>query len=423
MNHNSKHLLQVAHLKFNSLFILLAICIGLISVFFVKVVEYAFSLFLYLVPILNLWILVYVPAMMLVIVFLLKKYFPEAEGSGIPQVIAIRKMDEEKINYFFQIRAIFSKILLIFLGTLGGGTLGREGATVQIGASLMNLLGKNLSLTRKKTMLIIGAASGLASAFNTPLGGIVFALEELIKTKHINFNLLKLTGIAISGIVAIPILGNYSYFGRVDRSLLFYQNEIFLIAVIIGLVSGVLSIIFTRIVRFLMLDETPLVKWRKSNPYKNALICGLIVATIGILSHGLSFGNGYHESKMALDNQLKLPASYVFYKMLSAIFTTSSGIPGGYFATSLAIGNGIGAIVHDVIALGNVQQYYLLGMVAFLAALTRAPITAIVMVLQISSTQVFTLPIIVAALVATLVANLFGKGVYEYQVDKITHNH
>lgn len=414
-----RHYTNQKLIKFNCIFIGTSILIGLIAVIFVKLVELSYAGFMYLEPILGLWLLLYVPAMMVLIVYLLRNYFPESEGSGLPQVIAINSLDSNKIDRIFSLRSIFSKIFLICLGTLSGGTLGREGATVQIGASLMNQISKNMSITRRKSLLIIGAASGLASAFNTPLGGIVFAFEELMRTRNHKVSILKITGIAISGIVAISILGNYSYFGRVDRALLFYHDDIWVAAVIVGLVAGIFSIVFTRVVRLFMLDQSPLVTWRKNNPYKNAIYSGLIVALVGILSHGLSFGNGYHESQQALNNHLILPHSYVFYKMLSTLFTTNSGIPGGYFATSLAIGNGIGGIVYDFLQIGNHQQLYILGMVAFLAAITRAPATAIVMVIQVSATQVFTLPLIISALVATLVANLSGKGIYEYQVEKI----
>lgn len=416
------HYLKARYVKFNLLFVLLAILIGLVSVFFVKIVELAFKIFLYLEPILGWWLVVYVPLMMIGIVFLLRRYFPEAEGSGMPQALAISKMNVKQMDKIFALRSIFSKMLLIFLGTLCGGTLGREGATVQIGASLMNLLGKNLSLQRRRIMLIVGAASGLASAFNTPMGGILFAFEELLKTRRLKFSLLKITAIAISGIVSISVLGNYSYFGRVSRDLMFFHDSIFIAAVVIGLVAGGISVLFARIVRFFMLDKSPLVSWRKNNPYKNALYCGVIVAVVGIISGGLAFGNGYHESRMALDGQIVLPPSYVFYKLASALFTTNSGIPGGYFATSLAIGNGIGGLIHSIWAVANPQQYYLLGMVAFLASLTRAPATSIMMVLQVSSSQIFTLPLIVAALTATLFANLWGDGIYEYQVEKYVHS-
>jgi H+/Cl- antiporter ClcA len=417
-----RYLLSPKQLCLNLKFVALCILIGLISVIFVKIVEYAYNAFLYLEPRLGFWLIIYVPVMMVLIVYLLRNFFPEAEGSGLPQVLAIRDLSEKKINGIFNLKSIFSKILLISLGTLSGGTLGREGATVQIGASLMNQLSSSASIQRRRTMLIVGAASGLASAFNTPLGGIVFAFEELIRVKSERINMLKMSGIAISGIISISILTNYSYFGRVERELLLYNNRIFIAAVIIGIIAGIFSLVFSRLVRFLMLENNPLSNWRKNNPYKNAIYSGIIVALVGLASHGLSFGNGYHESRLALDNELILPSSYVFYKSLSAIFTTNSGIPGGYFATSLAIGNGIGGLVHHLLNWDNPQQFYLLGMVAFLASLTRAPATAIVMVIQISASQIFSLPLIVAALIATGCANLGGKGIYEYQVEKLSAN-
>ncbi|RTL12880.1 MAG: chloride channel protein [Neisseriaceae bacterium] len=411
-----KHYNRLIYYKFNLKFVMLAVIIGLISVFFVKAVEFAYSIFLYLEPRLGWWLIVYVPSIMLVIIFLLRRFFPEAEGSGIPQALAISQMSEAKIDSVFALRSILSKILLIFLGTLSGGTLGREGATVQIGATVMNQLGRKLSLPRRRVMLIVGAAAGLASAFNTPLGGIVFAFEELIKSPRSHIGLLKIAAIAISGIVTIYFLGNYSYFGRVERDLLFFNDWVFLVAIIIGVIAGLISVVFAKIVRWFSIDDTLLTRWRRNNPYKNAVYCGVLVALIGLASGGLSFGNGYHESKLALDGQLILPPSYVLYKLLSALFTTNAGIPGGYFATSLAIGNGIGGLFHHFCMFDNPQQYYLLGMVAFLAALTRAPATAIIMVIQVSSSQVFTLPLIVAALSATLIGNLFGKGIYEYQI-------
>lgn len=411
--------LKPGYIKFHLEFVFLAVAIGLISAFFAKACEIGFKIFIHIEQLLGLWIIGYVPLVLLIIVFLLKKFLPEAEGSGIPQALAVgHEIPEKNLDKIFCFRLIFSKIFLVFLGTLGGATTGREGPTIHIGATLMNVLGKKHSLIRRKTLLLVGAASGLASAFNTPMGGVVFAFEELLNHSKIKFSLLKIAAIAISGIVSISIMGNYSYFGRVKRELLFYNDKIFIAAVITGIIAGIFSAIFARFVRILMIDDNFLVKWRKENPYKNAIVCGIIVAVVGILSAGLSFGNGYYESIRALSGQITLPPSYAFYKTISSLFSTSSGIPGGYFATSLAIGNGIGSFIHGILAVGNIQQYSLLGMVAFLAALTRAPATSITMVLQISASQVFGLPLIVAGLTATFVANYYGKGIYEYQVQK-----
>lgn len=408
------------YLKFNLIFVILAIIIGLVATVFAKICEFGFSNFIKIEHFLGYWVIVYIPIMLLVAVYLLRNYFPEAEGSGIPQVLAIsQNLSIKNINKIFNPRLIITKIGLVFVGTLAGATIGREGPTIHIGATIMDLIGKKYSLERRKILLLTGAAAGLASAFNTPIGGIIFAYEELIKGSQLKFSILKICAIAISGIVSISIVGNYSYFGRVDRYLLFYQDKIFVVAIVIGGITALLSMGFTRLVKIFILNNNPVVRWRHNNPYKNTVLCGIIIAIAGLLSKGLSFGNGYRESVAVLSGSIHLPANYVFYKSLSSIFSTSSGVPGGYFATSLAIGSGIGSFVYHIFSLGNLQQYCLLGMVGFLAALLRAPATAIIMVLQISSTQIFALPLIVSALVATLVANLDGQGIYEYQMQKL----
>lgn len=367
----------------------------------------------------HLWILLIIPSGFLVIVYLIKNHFPEAEGSGVPQALALNHTKNlEKLNHFFVPKVIFSKFIFVVLGTAVGATIGREGPTVQIGATIMLFGKKDLSNAKKKFFLVVGAAAGLASAFNTPIGGIIFAFEELSRGASQKLIMLKVTGIAASGVIAMLLVGNYSYFGRVERDLLYYNGEIFIIAVIIGVFAALCCYIFSKIVYIITLCPTSKInQWRKSNPYINSLVFGLLIAIIGLVSHGLSFGNGYVESREALNGNLNLPQFYFIYKMLGSIFSTSSGVPGGYFATSLAIGNGIGSLIHNIYAIANMQQYCLLGMVAFLAALTRAPVTAIVMVLQVTSSQVFTLPLILAALTATWIAQLMGRSIYDYQIE------
>lgn len=399
-------------------FIFLAAMIGIFSVFFAKSCEVAFDYFLYMFHHAHYWIFLIIPMGSLIICYLIKNYFPEAEGSGIPQALALNHTnDMQKLSKFFIPRAIFSKYIFVVLGTAIGATIGREGSTIQIGATIMTFGKNHLSNKKKKFLLVVGAGAGLASAFNTPIGGIVFVLEELSKCIPQKFNIVKITGISVAGVVTMLLAGNYSYYGRVSRDLLNYDWKIFVVAIVIGIFAAFNNYIFSRLVYHLTVSSKSKINiLRKKHIYINSIICGLLIALIGILSSGLSFGNGYIESRAALSGSEHLPQFYFIYKMLGSLFSTASGIPGGYFATSLAIGNGIGEFVHHISAVANIQQYGLLGMVAFLAALTRAPVTAIVMVLQITSSQVFTMPLIIAALVATWVGNLLGKSIYEYQI-------
>jgi H+/Cl- antiporter ClcA len=411
--------LTISRFKQLSLFIFLAALIGVFAVFFAISCSYAFKLFQIANIKLGCYSLLIIPAGFVMIVYLIKNYFPEAEGSGMPQVIALGHTEEiDKLSRFFVARAIFSKYIFIVLGTCLGASIGREGSTVQIGATIMTLGHKNLSRLQRKTLLTAGAAAGLAAAFNTPLGGIVFLFEELARGITVRNNIFKISIIAGSGIVAVLLAGNHSYFGTVGHSQLDYRWSIFPVALVIGIFAALNNFIFARLVHYSTLSKTSMLnKFRIKHPYLISLVAGFMIALIGILSSGLSFGNGYVESTQSLAGLIKLPQVYYIYKMLASYFSTLSGVPGGYFATSLAIGNGIGSFVHSIIDVANVQQYALLGMVAFLAALTQAPVTSLVMVLQITYSQTFTLPLIVACLVATWLSMLLNRSIYDYQIE------
>ncbi len=401
------------------LFFLMAIFIGVFAVFFAKSCNIAFNCFLTMFNHVGYWILLIIPCGFIVITYLIIQYFPEAEGSGIPQSLALGHTDDiSKLSKFFIARTIFSKYIFIVMGTGFGATVGREGSTVQIGATVMTLFRKNLSDVKKKALLTAGAAAGLAAAFNTPLGGIVFLLEELAKGISLKHNLAKITAIAVSGVVAVLLAGNYSYYGIVAHTLLSYDWKIFIVAIIIGIFAALNNYVFSKVVYITTASPFSYInKIRKKHPLLTSVICGLLVAVVGILSHGLSFGNGYVESRESLSGVRELPMFYYVFKMFGSILSTASGVPGGYFATCLAIGNGMGSFVHHFFAVANSQQYALLGMVAFLSALTQAPVTSLVMILQVTYTQMFTLPLIVACLTATWISSMLDKSIYDYQIN------
>ena len=406
-------------------FFFLAFLIGLFSVAFAKSVDLSFQLFLHISKILNYWLLLYVPCGFVAVTYVVNRFFPEASGSGMPQALAIEHVNNaDKLKKMFYPRLIISKFIAIVMGTLFGATIGREGPTVQIGATILSYTQQRISLKQRKILLKIGASAGLAAAFNTPLGGMVFAMEELFRDTKLKLNLAQISAIAIAGLTSVIIIGNNSYFGRVSREVLYYDPlKVIPLAIIIGICSGLLAFLFSRCVHYTTISHTSKYNlWRMRNPLINAFICGGLIAAVGLFSHGLSFGNGYHESSKALAGSEHLPDLYVVYKMLGSLLSTSSGVPGGYFATSLSIGEGVGSLIQGIINVAPAEQYYILGMVAFLAAMTQAPITSITMVLQTTSSQVFLLPIMVAALVSTYIASLCDKGIYHYQIKKFTEH-
>jgi H+/Cl- antiporter ClcA len=178
-------------------------------------------------------------------VWLTRRYFPGAEGSGIPQVIAILHDDGTLAPRLLSIRILIGKIAVSFLSILGRFTIGREGPTIHVGAALMFNLRRfyprrfrairGIELERR--LALAGAAAGLSAAFNAPLAGVVFAIEELTRSFEQRTSGVLITAIIFAGVVSLGLQGNYTYFGTIDVSGHF--PDLLAVAVLmIGVVSG-----------------------------------------------------------------------------------------------------------------------------------------------------------------------------------------
>jgi H+/Cl- antiporter ClcA len=194
---------------------------GLIAVLYTKLFELAQKANLYILGIHEWLLIIITPICFLISWWIVKKFAPFARGSGIPQVMAAIQFsnpkDNHKVSIMLSLKTIFFKITSSLILVFGGGAIGREGPTIQIAGSIFRKVNQWLPIwwpkISKKNMIITGAAAGLAAAFNTPLGGIVFAVEELSKT-HINyFKTAVFTAVIIAGLTAQAILGPYLYLG------------------------------------------------------------------------------------------------------------------------------------------------------------------------------------------------------------------
>lgn len=184
------------------------------------------------------------PACFVLSWLIVSKYAPYARGSGIPQVSASIELSNPRkyhlVNRFLSLKILFIKIASSLIMVLGGGAVGREGPTIQIAGSIFKKINDILPdwypKISKKNMLITGAASGLAAAFNTPLGGIVFTIEELTKTHFSYFKSALITGVIIAGLTALNILGPYLYLGypKVNNLLWWIIFPVILVALISG---------------------------------------------------------------------------------------------------------------------------------------------------------------------------------------------
>jgi len=402
---------------FHLRFLFLCILAGIGSGYFTLITNQAYFYFKQLYQYSPYSIFIWTPTVFCLIAFLFKHYFPYAGGSGLSQGYALDAFAQYELKNTYSIKTMFGKILLT-LGSIGSGaSLGREGPSIQICSAIFGSM-KGLSLKHKKLFIRLGSGIGVATAFNAPLGGIIFVLEEYLKVSRIEINNLLLLGIIIAGYTGTLIYGDYSYMGRVPTSLLTYHWQTIVLSIIAGIICGLAGAALTRFIVYFTVNQGQFwYAFSRKHYLCLAIFFGFCVALLGFLSDGASFGNGAVEVKYVLDNGLSLPWHYGLTKSLGTLFSIAANAPGGYFSTALSIGAGLMDTVHRLWPILPVEQFYLLGMVGFLAAITNAPITAVAMMLSIViDSQYFLLPMILSSLTASYLANLFGDSVYHQQV-------
>ncbi len=344
--------------------------------------------------------------------WLARRYFPNTQGSGIPQAIAARqyKTTEER-SRFVSLRVAVGKVLLTLMGLAVGASTGREGPTVQVGASIMFLIGK-LTPNRQPGLILAGSAAGLAAAFNTPLAGIVFAIEEMSRSFEVRTSGLIIGAVILAGMTSLALLGDYTYFGSTSSMLA--TGTDWLAVPFCGLVGGLCGGVFSRLL-IAAADGFPRLNWKwvTQHPVLFALVCGLAVAICGFLSGGDVYGTGYEQAKGVLHGTASLPLYYMPLKFIATVASSISGIPGGIFSPSLSVGAGFGADVARFFPSAPIGAIVLLGMVSYFAGVVQAPITAFVIVSEMTDNHALLVPLMAAALIAHAASRLVcHEGVY-----------
>jgi H+/Cl- antiporter ClcA len=344
-------------------------------------------------------------------VFLTNRFFPNAQGSGIPQAIAARHLSDSRARSpLVSIRIAIGKILLTLLGLLCGASVGREGPTVQVGASIMFALGR-LSPRRQPGLILAGAAAGVAAAFNTPLAGIVFGIEEMSRAFETRTSSLVIGTVIAAGLTSLALMGNYAYFGSTPIAL--HNGFDWLAVPLCGVFGGAMGGLFSRIVITMARAAPAPIRVLKQHPMLFALACGLAVAGCGLLSGNMIYGTGYAQVKAALESGTPLPQSFGILKFLATTFAAISGIPGGIFSPSLAVGAGLGADVAALFSDAPLAPIMLLGMVSYFAGVVQAPITAFVIVTEMTDNHAMVVPLMASALIAYGTSRLVcEEGIY-----------
>ena len=348
--------------------------------------------------------------------WLVKKYAPYAKGSGIPQVMAAVELanpkEHHKIKYLLSVKIIIFKMLSSVILVIGGGAIGREGPTIQIAGSVFRTVNEYLPSwwpkISKRNMIMTGAAAGLSAAFNTPLGGIVFAVEELAKT-HINyFKTALFTAVIIAGLMAQTLAGSYLYLGYpktagVGLSIMF---PVILVAGISGILASKLSV--------LMLKINAWNKTLKNDRQKITFLIAsaLIIASLAYFVNREILGSGKEIMERTLFTADKHEDWYVpLFRMIGPALSFTSGGAGGIFAPALSAGASIGSVISGWIHLSpNETNVVILGgMVAFLTGITRAPFTSAIIVLEMTDRHSLIFHLMLAGMVSSLISVMVSK--------------
>ena len=389
-----------------AIFLLGGVVVGAAAVALAKLADQAQLAFNLLLATSRYASLVVTPLGFALSVFLTNRFFANAQGSGIPQAIAARHLSDPRARSpLVSIRVAIGKILLTLLGLLCGGSVGREGPTVQVGASIMFALGR-LSPRRQPGLILAGAAAGVAAAFNTPLAGIVFAIEEMGRAYEARTNGLVLTAVILAGLASLGLLGNYTYFGVAKDTVAFAADWPLVLAcgIIGGGVGALFSLSALKVMRRIR-------RWNALQPLPRALavaaVCGLAVAIIGVASGGLTFGTGYVQARGAIEGT-PLPAFFFVEKFAAGLLSMVSGIPGGLFAPSLAVGAGLGSTLGLVFGTAT-GTAALLGMAGYFAGVVQAPMTAFVIILEMTGNHDNVIALMCAAMLGYGTARLISN--------------
>lgn len=352
------------------------------------------------------------PMLFVAATLIVQHFGPDARGSGIPQVLeaidhanAAEGDDQPWLSSLVSLRTAAVKVISSSVGIVAGASIGREGPTVQIAASVFAWFGRVTSRFLPqvdfRTFLTAGAAAGVAAAFNAPLAGIAFAIEEVTEGMLGHFREMIMLAVILSGIAAMALSGNYLYFGHPTVSS--STAALFPETLLLGVAGGVMGGMFARLLAFPEVVKLPL------QPWKRALYCGILCSALGLLSGGATAGSGYEITRKFLESSSldEWPLLFCIEKFFTTVLSYLSGMAGGIFSPCLSIGAGLGFSVAKIFHATNFKVCALLGMVGFFSGAIQAPLTAVIIIMEMTDEHILIIPFMVAAYLARRIGKLF----------------
>ena len=362
------------------------------------------------------------PAAFLLAWIVVRQLAPAARGSGIPQVMAgielSNPVHHTRTVHLLGLRVAAVKVFSSVVLLLGGGVIGREGPTIQISAAIFRAINrlqpKGWPQLSRQIALVTGGAAGLAAAFNTPLGGIVFVVEELTQIHLSRFRMAVFTAVIIAGLTAQEFLGPYLYLGypKITSPGGWFTATIMLVAIVCGLAGAVFAktLLWLNAFRKRFTTLPAQAAW--------VLACGLLMATLAYAVGTEGVGTGKPIINRLLFQNDGLTPWYLFpVRFAGMALSYSSGAAGGVFATSLSagalLGDGLAQLANVPVADRNLL--ILVSMVSFLTGVVRSPFTAAILVLEMTDRHGAIFQLLLSGLLAQGIAALVDKhSLYEH---------
>jgi H+/Cl- antiporter ClcA len=336
-------------------------------------------------------------------------FSPEASGSGIPQLMAASAPGARAslIDRLVGVRAAVIKVLSSSIAVAGGGAIGREGPTLQISGAVFRAVRTRLPAfwprVPTSSMLLAGGAAGLAAAFNTPLGGIVYAIEELARAHVASFRSGVLHAVLVAGLVAQLVLGPYLYLGFPQIG--GWSNRDLPACALMGAAAGIVGALWARALFVMVRFRGGLTGARQQGLF--AMTAGLGFAALAAWAGSavLGSGRGVIES-LLFDSPAPIGVRVLIGRLLGSFLSFAAGGAGGIFAPALASGAALASSLAPAFAPVDTRLLIVLGMVGFLTGVTRTPFTSFVLVLEMTDRHSAIFPMMLAAMSAYATAHM-----------------
>lgn len=337
-------------------------------------------------------------------------------GSGIPQIEAEIK------GFIYQnpIRVMIAKIIGGITCAIGGLSLGREGPSIQIGAMCGKLISQLLKRKRttERFLLTCGAGAGLSAAFNAPIAGVIFSIEEVHRYVSKKLLITCITGCMTADFIAKLFYGNETVFHFNTNYVIPLKDYWLLIC--LGIILSILGMIYM----FFMKKFTSIYKrlnisilWRPIIPF---ILGGILLF---VLPEVIGGGNVMLEGMISNNLTISFIITIFLIKLLFSIISFTSGVPGGIFFPILVMGSAIGAIFSQIYSSESLGIFIILSMAGFLTAIVRAPLTAIILIFEMTGNIQFLLPLSIVCLICFCITNYFEvTPVYDYLLDNLIEN-